>query len=100
MGLYRQSFTDVLFLVLKRIAYGKTEPCSLRSTEFNIVVNDIHVRLRPDEDPIGDIKPESPAELAEEVIAADEIRAAGKSAAGQEWRIKTDALGADSSRKF
>jgi len=90
----------VLFLVLKRISEGKTEPGSLRSTEFKIIVNDIHMRLRPDEDPIGDIKPESPAELAEEVIAADEIRTAGKSAAGQEWRIKADALSADSSRQF
>ena len=52
------------------------------------------MRLRPNEDPIGDIKPESPAELAEEVIAADEIRTAGKSAAGKEWRIKADALSA------
>jgi hypothetical protein len=63
-------------------------------------VNDIQVRLRPDENPIGDIKPDRSAELAEEVIAADEIRTAGKSSAGQEWRIKADALSADSGRKF
>src|ERR1044071_519188 len=100
MGLYGQLFTDVLFLVLKRIADGDTEPGGLRSTEFKIVSHDIHVRLRPDENSIGDIKAHRPAELAEEVIAADEIGTAGKSAAGQKWRIKTDALGADSSRQF
>src|SRR5207237_3712813 len=52
-------FTDVLFLVLKRIADGKTESGSLRSTEFKIVADDIHVCFRPDENFIGDIKAHS-----------------------------------------
>ena len=88
-----------LFLVSERITNGDAETGGARSAEFNVIVDFVQMDLRPYKDAGRDINPYRRAELAEEVVAGDNIRATDKIAA-HKWRIKMDTLRTDSSGKF
>ena len=75
-----QQFAAYLFLVSEGIADRYTKAGSARSTEFDVIVHFIQMRLRPDKDSRSHIKPDSGAELTEKVIAAYEIRTPGERA--------------------
>src|ERR1700744_3622859 len=99
MGISNRQMHFRLFLILEGIANGNTKASGMGSAEFNIVVNEIEVRFRPDKDARRCIETNAGAHLAKEVIAADEIRATYKVAVN-EWRIEMDALRANSGSEF
>jgi len=84
----------LLILVFQRVSNGDSIAVYPRTAEFKVVVDEVEVRFRPNEDAVGYVKTKSATNVHEKMVAALEVSAAGKRA-GEEWLIKTEALQPD-----
>lgn len=90
---------EKLFLVLEGISDRNSETRGPGSAELDVVVDQVHVRLRTDKYGPRYIHAKSGAELSEKMIAAAKVCASGKRA-GEVRGIKTNALRSDPGGQF
>lgn len=90
---------EKLFLVLEGVSDRNSETRGPGSAELDVVVDQVHVRLRTDKYGPRYIHAKSGAELSEKMIAAAKVCASGKRA-GEVRGIKTNALRSDPGGQF
>src|SRR6266704_4886713 len=91
---------NALLLVAESVSERNTKTRYPRSSELNVVVNNIEVGFRPDKYVVPYIKAQTASNVAQKMIAADKIGAATESGALQSGRVKTKAFRTDSGLQF
>src|SRR5215467_6930697 len=99
MGFIRRRLKPICFecnleLVLQRIADRYRITGHACPSKFEVVVHEIKVRFRPQENVAGNVQTNAAAKMSQEVVAALEIGAT-REAAGDKWRVEAEALAAD-----